>query len=66
MKLTWHANIIQHLNQVGFAITVCFLDPGPAPMLPLKCDCGAAVPLCIFELTVLVWTLMLVAHREEQ
>lgn len=61
--MKWHAELTQHANQFGFAVTVCFLDPAAAPELPFECStCGESVPQCLFEVTLLVWTLIIVTH----
>jgi hypothetical protein len=69
--MTWHLDLCQHLNQIGFAITAAFVDPselvGTAMADAFTCgECGVNAPAVHLELTVLFWTAMLIGHAEEQ
>lgn len=69
--MKWHLQCSQHTNQIGFAITTAYVDgrelEGTEMAGAFACsDCGTDVPQVHFEVTVLFWTAMLVAHAEEQ
>ena len=65
--MIWHAFGSQHLNQLGFAITVAYVDgrelTGEMAGLFACNECGIDVPQVHVEVTVLMWTLLVVWHK---
>ena len=69
--MKWHLDFSQHNNQIGFAITTAFVDgrelAGTEMEDAFACnECGINVPQVHFEITLLLWTVMLIAHKEEE
>jgi len=65
--MKWHVDVAHHPNQFGFAITVCYISMEQLPDsgISFACNhCGADAPQVIFELSLLVWTLFVMAHAK--
>lgn len=68
--MTWHVLFSQHYNQIGFALTVAYVDgrelSGELAGLMACNECGVDTPLAQIEFQFLAWTVMLIAHKKEQ
>lgn len=69
--MKWHLDLMQHLNQIGVAVTVAFVDPreldGSEMEGAFACShCNVDAPAVHLEITVLFWSAFLIGHAEEQ
>lgn len=67
--MIWHLFGSQHTNQIGFAVTVAYVDgrelTGEMDGLMACNECGVDVPSVHVEVMLLAWTLLLVWHAKE-
>lgn len=67
--MRWHADIAHHPNQFGFALTVSYIDTSQLEDTDFSfaCqNCGVDQPQAVLEISLFIWTLFVVTHKEAE